>query len=79
MKHGKIGSTLRYDDFEFAQQVLADRVARWTEGKDQLTTAIPDLIFHRFEKPTEPMSYMFEQSVCLIAQGAKRVLLGEAG
>jgi len=73
----KNGSTLRYDDFEIAQQILADRVARWTEGKDQLTTAIPELVFHRFEKPTEPMSYMLEQSVCLIAQGAKRVLLGE--
>ncbi|MGD9123577.1 MAG: AraC family transcriptional regulator [Desulfarculaceae bacterium] len=42
-----------------------------------MTTAIPALTLHRWEAPTEPTSYVLEQSICLIAQGTKRVLLGE--
>lgn len=56
---------------------LARKIARWTEGANTLTTAIPALTLHRREEPTEPTSYILEQSICLIAQGAKRVLLGE--
>lgn len=77
MNRRKNRSPLKADDLEIAQQVLAERIARWTKVSDQLTTAIPELIFRRFEAPTEPMNYMLDQSVCLIAQGAKRVLLGE--
>lgn len=40
-------------------------------------TAVPDVsLFHRTE-PTEPISGMYEPSICLVAQGGKRVLLGE--
>ncbi len=52
-------------------------IARWTEGVDNLATAIPALTLYRFAAPTEPTSYVLEQSICLIAQGTKRVLLGE--
>ena len=40
-------------------------------------TAIPGLLLSRRSAPTQPMSYMYEPSICLIAQGAKRVLLGD--
>ncbi|MCB2192891.1 MAG: AraC family transcriptional regulator [Deltaproteobacteria bacterium] len=60
-----------------AQEGLAQRIARWTEGVNSLITAIPALTLHRWEAPTEPTSYVLEQSICLIAQGTKRVLLGE--
>lgn len=34
-------------------------------------------MLYRREKPTEPISAMYEPSICVVAQGAKRVLLGE--
>jgi hypothetical protein len=39
--------------------------------------AISGLSLFRRHEPTEPISGMYEPSVCLVAQGAKRVLLGE--
>ena len=41
------------------------------------TTAVPGLSLFRRNEPTEPTSGMYEPSVCLVAQGAKRVLLGD--
>jgi len=35
------------------------------------------LLLSRRDAPTQPTSYMYEPSICLIAQGAKRVLLGD--
>ncbi len=40
-------------------------------------TAIQGLTLFRRDAPTEPTSSMYEPCVCVIAQGAKRVLLGE--
>jgi hypothetical protein len=44
------------------------------QGRSSL---IPALSLSRWEAPTEPTSYMHETSICLAAQGTKRVLLGE--
>ena len=59
-----------------ALEALAKSIARWTDKGDQLVTAIPGLSLHRRDEPTKPASYMYEPSLCLVAQGAKRVLLG---
>ena len=56
---------------------LACIIARWIDKEEQLDTEIPGLSFHRYDKPTEPSSVMYEPSVCLPVQGSKRVLLGE--
>jgi len=56
---------------------LAERIARWTEGKNRLDTAIEGLNLHRWETPTEPTSYMLAPSICLIGQGQKRLFLAE--
>ena len=56
---------------------LADRIARWTTGRNMLASPIPGLNLHRWETPTEPTSYMLPPSICLIGQGRKRLLLGE--
>ena len=40
-------------------------------------TAISALSLSRRDAPTQPTSYMYEPSVCVIAQGAKRMLLGD--
>lgn len=60
-----------------AREALTRSIARWTEGGELFTTAIPGLALFRREEPTEPASGMYEPSVCLVAQGAKRVLLGD--
>jgi AraC-like DNA-binding protein len=56
---------------------FAERIAFWTKGKNQVTTAISGLTLHRFEAPTEPASCMIPPSICVVGQGAKRVILGE--
>lgn len=56
---------------------LADRIAQWTRGMNRLDTPIQGLSLHRWERPTEPTSYMLAPSICLIGQGRKRLLLGE--
>src|SRR6266702_1742324 len=62
---------------EGAIAALGKSIARCTEKGDQLTTAVPGLSLFRRDEPTEPITGMYEPSICLIAQGAKRVLLGD--
>lgn len=58
-------------------EALAKSIARWTEHGELRTTAIPELSLFRRDEPTEPISGMYEPSICLAVQGSKRVLLGE--
>ena len=62
---------------EGALEALRQSIARWTDQGDQLETAVPGLSLYRRIEPTQPASGMYEPSLCLIAQGAKRVLLGD--
>lgn len=58
-------------------EALGGSIARLT-GKGELhTTAVAGLSLFRREEPTEPITGMYEPSVCLVAQGAKRVRLGD--
>ena len=65
------------NSMEVALEALGKSIARWTEKGNQLMTAIPGLSLYRRDAPTQPTSSMQEPSICLIAQGAKRVLLGD--
>jgi AraC-like DNA-binding protein len=65
------------NSMEVAVEALGKSIARWTDKGDQLETAIPGLALWRRIEPTQPTSGMYELSICLIAQGAKRVLLGD--
>lgn len=58
-------------------EALAEKIARWTVGNGPSDTPIPALTLSRRESPGEPSSYMQVPSICMIAQGAKRVVLGE--
>ena len=62
---------------EVALEAFGKSIARWTEKGEQHVTAVPGLSLFRREEPTGPISGMYEPSVCLVAQGAKRVLLGD--
>ncbi len=62
---------------EVALEALKTSIARWTDKSDRFDTAVPGLSLFRREEPTEPMTGMYEPSICMVAQGAKRVLLGD--
>jgi AraC-like DNA-binding protein len=62
---------------EDMRKVFANSIARLTLNGDQLETANPSLSFYRLSGPMELKIHIYEPCVCLIAQGAKRVLLGE--
>jgi AraC-like DNA-binding protein len=65
------------DGVDAALTSLANSIARLTETDDTLVTPIPGLSLYRRNEPTQPMSAMYEPSICMIAQGAKRVLVGD--
>lgn len=65
------------EELRETSQALARSIARWTGDENQVETEIPGLRLSRWATPTEPTSYTLESSICLIAQGVKRVLLGE--
>jgi AraC-like DNA-binding protein len=62
---------------EAARETLEKSIARWTVEDSLVVTAIPGLLLGRRDAPTEPISAMYEPSICVVAQGAKRVLLGD--
>ncbi len=62
---------------EEALENLRRSIARWTEKGEQQVTAVPGLSLFRRDEPTEPISGIYDPSICLVAQGAKRVLLGD--
>ena len=61
---------------EVALEILRESIARWTNFGDRNLTLIPHLSLFRQNEPTEPMSAVYEPSICMVVQGAKRVLLG---
>ena len=65
------------NSMDVALEVLGKSIARCTEKSEQHITAVPGLSLFRRDEPTGPISGMYEPSVCLVAQGAKRVLLGD--
>lgn len=65
------------DELSIAQEGLLARIERRVPECGKFPTAIPALSLIREERPTEPRNYMQEPSVCLIAQGKKRLLQGK--
>lgn len=59
------------------RQTLARNIARLTEKNHRLETDVPGLMLVRYEAPTQPASGVYEPCICLVAQGAKRVMLGD--
>jgi len=68
---------LKNIDMKVALADFGETIARCTEQGELYETAIPGLSLFRREEPTEPFSGMYEPSICMVAQGAKRVILGE--
>lgn len=60
-----------------AIEKLARQIGQWVGDSNQYDTPIPGLRLSRWSSPTPPTSYTHNSSICLIAQGKKRVILGE--
>ncbi|MFA0888001.1 MAG: AraC family transcriptional regulator N-terminal domain-containing protein [Synergistales bacterium] len=56
---------------------LRKTIARWTEQGELQTTTVPGLSLFRRHEQTDPIGGVYEPSICMVAQGAKRVILGE--
>jgi AraC-like DNA-binding protein len=77
MRQQAVNQACENNSTEVALETLGKSIARWTEKGTQLMTAIPGLSLYRRDAPTQPTSSMQEPSLCVIAQGVKRVLLGD--
>ncbi|MBM6550402.1 AraC family transcriptional regulator [Marinomonas ostreistagni] len=56
---------------------LATSARALTKDANQLVTPIDGLVINYWTHPTDSTNYSLKPSICLIAQGVKRVLLGE--
>ena len=77
MRRQAVNQTFANNNLEFAIAALKKKIARWTDKGDRPVTAVPGLSLSRRDEPTPPKSHMYEPIICVIAQGAKRVLLGD--
>lgn len=65
------------DEMKISSEKLAKQIENWTSATAHFDTPIEGLTLSRWTQSTAPTSYTHEPSICLIAQGKKRVLLGE--
>ena len=56
---------------------LANIIGRWTRGKEDCPTPVPNLAFFRRETPTRPCACLVEPGIVLVLQGAKQLLIGD--
>lgn len=77
MENSEISAHSTDNSMEIGVASLAECIARWTENGELHTTAVSGLSLFRRNEPTEPISGMYEPSICMAVQGAKRVILGE--
>ncbi|MED5619143.1 AraC family transcriptional regulator [Ideonella sp. BN130291] len=64
------------EELDALQQSLARTIGAHTQGNEDRAMPIPNVMFFRREAPTEPSLCQIEPSIVLVAQGAKRMLLG---
>lgn len=57
---------------------LADLIARQTPADGTFQTPVPGVALIRWSAPSEPMPVVFDPTLCLVAQGRKRVSAGSA-
>ena len=74
MRQQAVDQALEKNSMDGALEALGKSIARWTEKEGLLGTAISALSLARRDAPTEPTSYIYEPSLCVIAQGVKRVM-----
>ncbi len=77
MRNQSTQKTSENNALEAARDALRANIARWTDDDHPVVMALPGLTLYRRVEPSPPTCGLYEPGVCLVAQGAKRVLLGE--
>ena len=62
---------------EQALALLKKSLGRWADREGELVTAVPGLTLFRHNELPQTTFSIYEPSICLVAQGAKHVTLGE--
>jgi len=62
---------------DIALEALRTNIARLTGKNSPCETPVPGLLLFQHEQPTPPRNAMYEPCICLVVQGAKRVVLGD--
>lgn len=70
-------TVLKNDGMKISYEALGNGIFRQAGETGHFETSIPGLSIFRREETTQPTSGMYEPSICMIVQGAKRVLLGD--
>ncbi len=76
MKRKANKPVFKSDSLEKARETLGSTIARLTGDKERIEAAVPGLIVYKRQAVTELTSAMYEPCVCVVAQGAKRVVVG---
>jgi len=61
-----------------SHDALGQQIARYADGDGIVDTAIPRLTLVRWSHADEPVHMLQRPALCIIAQGAKRVMLGDS-
>jgi AraC-like DNA-binding protein len=61
-----------------SHDALSQQIARYADGDGIVDTAIPRLTLVRWSHADEPVHMLQRPALCIIAQGAKRVMLGDS-
>jgi AraC-like DNA-binding protein len=56
---------------------MAEAIGRWTVGKEEFSTSIPNLSLFQRDTATEPCACLVEPGIVLVVQGAKQLLIGD--
>lgn len=62
---------------ELALKALGRSIAQLTASGSPAASAVPGLTLYSHDAPTDPLSCLYEPSICLVAQGVKCVTLGD--
>lgn len=76
MKRSAKNSAPRPEELDPVRKSLARTIFKLTTTRETAETAIPNMLIYRRSAPTELESLIYEPCVCLITQGAKRVVMG---
>jgi AraC-like DNA-binding protein len=77
MRQQDVKQVLENNEMGGALDTLGKAIARLTGNSDRVETAIPGLTIYRRDEPSKPTGIMYEPRICVVAQGAKRVMLGD--
>lgn len=61
-----------------AKQELIDILIKHAQAEGDHATVIPELMLYRRNTPTQPLPCIYDLSLVVIAQGTKRITMGEA-